>query len=93
MVPFRPETPEERIQRILKEPVPTLPGGTSFKEWLDTKMAERSVPKWLRDSIWTSFIDKNWGVMRNLLTQAGFRGTIKTSIIETARGLMEVKVR
>jgi hypothetical protein len=72
IVPIRPETPEERLQRILTRPVPTLPRGRSFKEWLDRIMAERRVPKWLRDSIWTSFFDKNWGLLSNLLSTAGF---------------------
>lgn len=34
IVPIRPETPEERLQRILKKPVPTRPRGRSFKERL-----------------------------------------------------------
>ena len=93
IVPIRPETPEERLQRILTQPVPTLPRGRSFKEWLDRRMAERRVPKWLRDSIWTSFFDKNWGLLSNLLSTAGFRGETKESIIETARAAGEVKVR
>lgn len=59
IAPIRPETLEERLQRILKAPAPTPPGGRSFKEWFDRKMAERRVPKWLRDSIWKSFFDKN----------------------------------
>jgi hypothetical protein len=93
IVPIRPETVEERIQRIVKERPPTLPRGRSFKEWFDEKMAERRVPKWLRDSIWKSIFDKNWGLLSNLLSTAGFSGAIKESIIETARAASEVKVR
>jgi hypothetical protein len=93
IVPIRPETPEERLNRILREPVPTLPRGRSFKEWLDGKMAERRVPKWLRDSIWKSFFDKNWGLLSNLLGTAGFGGGIKESIVETARAAGEIKAR
>jgi hypothetical protein len=92
-IPLRPETVEERMQRILKEAVPALPGGMSFKDRLDRQMMERGVPKWLRDSIWKSFMDTNWGVMSNLLSRAGFSGAIKESIIEMARGLAETKVR
>jgi hypothetical protein len=93
IVPLRPETPEERLQRILKEPVPTLPPGRSFKEWLDRKLADRRIPKWLRDRIWKSFFDKNWGLLSNLLNTAGFSGGTKASIIETARAAGEVKAR
>ena len=93
IVPLRPETPEERLQRILKEPVPTLPPGRSFKEWLDRKLADRRVPKWLRDRIWGAIFDKNWGLMGSLLSAAGFSGGTKESIIETARGASEIKAR
>lgn len=93
IVPIRPETPEERLQRILKEPVPTLPRGRSFKEWLDRTMAERRVPKWLRDRIWRAIFENNGGLLSSLLSAAGFSDETQKSIIETARAAGEAKAR
>jgi hypothetical protein len=92
-IPLEPPTPEERIQRILKQPIPSLPEGISFQEWVDKKLAERGVSKWMRDSIWKSALESNWGLLSNLLRGVGIQGTLKDEMIETARKLIGDKHR
>jgi hypothetical protein len=89
--------PPEPIIRTKREPYwpPIPPGakGKSFKEWLDDKLKEYRVPKFLRDKIWQAIFDKNWGLLSSLLGTAGISGPVKDSIIETARGASEGKAR
>ena len=89
--------PQEPVIRTRREPYwnPIPPGakGKSFKEWLDDKLKDYRVPKFLRDKIWQAIFDKDWGLLSSLLSTAGITGGIKESIIETARGAGEGKAR
>jgi len=89
---------EEKDRRKLEEqkynqPLPTLPKGKSFKQWLDEKLSDHHVPKWLRDKIWDAIFGKDWGVLNSLLEAAGFAGAEKNAILSSAKYLAESPVR
>lgn len=91
--PARPETPEERINRILTTPIPTLPSGRSFKQWFDETLKERGVPKWLRDKIWNAILGQDKSLVSSLLDSAGIRGEAKEAFLKTLESILQLKFR
>jgi OmpA family len=84
---------EEAARRRYNQPVPTLPGGKSLKQFVDGWLSDRRVPKWVRNQIWDAIFGKNFGLMSSLLNAAGISGSVKDAFVETVRGLVEVPRR
>lgn len=88
VIQTKPEDPYR-----LRKPIPLVPQGKSFHKWFDNKMAELRIPKVLRNQIWKAIFDRNWGLLKSLLSTTGFSSGTIESIIETARAIGDVKVR
>lgn len=93
------KVPIEDIERRLEEerrynrPIPTLPGGKSFRQFVDGWLSDHHVPKWIRNKIWDAIFGKDFGAINSLLGAAGIGGPEKEAFLETVRALAEVTVR
>ncbi len=102
VVPLRPETPEERIQRILRTPMPSPPRRRSFSQmfWqrvdesLDSTMNRLRVPQSLRrpirDGVHAAINRGSEALLNQILEASGLPGEIQEAIRGTVRGLLQV---
>ena len=88
--------PKPSIIQTTPDPI-VRPGparrGRSLKDWFNQQMDTLRFPKWLRDPIWDSVFNENWGLVANLLGDAGVSRAEIQEFIATARALAEVKVQ
>lgn len=84
---------EEAARRGYNRRVPTLPGGKSFKRFVDDWLSDRHVPKLVRNQIWNAIFGKNFGLVSSILNAAGISGPAKEAFVETVRALAEAPTR
>jgi outer membrane protein OmpA-like peptidoglycan-associated protein len=75
------------------QPLPTLPPGTTFKQWVYDWLRNRPVLKWFRNQIWDAIVGKDFGLVNSLLNAAGVSGPEKEAFLETVRALAENPVQ
>lgn len=97
--PPRPETPQERINRILRTLPPKAPPGRSFDQWfrqkvdgaLDSTMRRLGVPTSLRgpirNSVYAAVSRGAEEILKQALAAAELKGEAQKAIIETVRTL------
>ena len=71
------------------KPIPKPVDHKSLKKWFDQKLADHHVPKFVRDKIWDAIWGKNFSLVGSLLGAAGFAGSEKEALLQTARQLAE----
>jgi len=103
--PLRPETPQERINRILRTLPPKAPPGRSFDQWfrqkvdgaLDSTMRRLGVPASLRgpirNSVYAAVSRGAEEILKQALAAAELKGEVQKAIIETVRTLAKKPVR
>jgi hypothetical protein len=75
------------------QPVPALPRGKSFKEFIDEWLRDHHVPKFVRNKIWNAIVGKDFGLVSTLLNAAGISGSEREAFVETVRILAEAPAR
>jgi hypothetical protein len=86
-------THPSKLDEGIRNRLPALPAGRSFKEFFDNMLKDLGVPKVLRGKIHDAIVGKDWGLLNSLLAAAGIGGEIRNAIIEAARAASEGKVR
>ncbi len=101
-VPMRPETPEERIQRILKTTPPSPPRRRSVSqavwqrvdEGLDSTMSRLRVPpslrKPIRDGVHAAISRGSEAFLKQILEASDLPGEVQEAIRGTVQGLLQV---
>ncbi|HJU04925.1 MAG TPA: OmpA family protein [Nitrospiraceae bacterium] len=105
IMPFRPETPDERVQRILRTPIPPPPPRRSFdqmlwtkvNEGLDSTMSRAGVPPSLRgpirDAARVAIERGAESALDNVLDKTNLDSETKEAIKTTVRALGQVPRR
>jgi outer membrane protein OmpA-like peptidoglycan-associated protein len=103
-VPMRPETPEERIQRILRTPMPSPPKRRSFSrmfwqqvdERLEPTMSRLGVPqslrKPIRDGVHAAIQQGSEALLNQVVQASGLPAETQEAIRGTSRALLQVPV-
>jgi outer membrane protein OmpA-like peptidoglycan-associated protein len=87
------EIEKKAAERGYNKPIPTLPQGKSFKQFVNDFLRDRGVPDFIRTQIWGAIFDKDYNSIDSLLGMAGVDGPAAKSFIGVLRGLAEVKVK
>ena len=72
------EAERRRQQQRYNSPVPSLPHGRSFRDWLDVKFSR--LPSWLRTRIGDAIMKGGCATLATLMEQAGLAGAEKEAL-------------
>lgn len=84
---------ERAAQQRYNRPIPTLPGGKSFKQFVDDWLRDHHVSKWLRNKIWEAIFGKDFSAVNSLLDLAGVSKPEKDAFLQIVRAVAEAPVR